>query len=66
MDLGSSPLRVLFRQASDQNTNLIGDLRPAAPWARPPTPVEAKPGPVPADDSLGLHDEEDIGPPDHR
>ena len=62
VNLGSAPGRVLFRQAPDQNTNLFGDLRPAALRAGPPPPVEAKPGPVSADDCLGLHDDEDVGP----
>ena len=62
VDLGGSPIRVLFSQASDQNTNLIGDLRAATAWPGSPTPVETETGAVPADDRLGLHDEEDVGP----
>ena len=62
VDLWGSPVRVLFRQASDQNTNLIGDLRSAAAWPGSPTPVETEIGAVPADDGLGLHDDEDVGP----
>ena len=62
VDSGGSPIRALFRQASDQNTNLIGDLRSAAAGPGTPPPVETKTGAVPADDGLGLHDDEDVGP----
>jgi hypothetical protein len=62
VNLGSAPGRVLFRQASDQNTNLIADLRLAAPRPGSPTPVETKTGAVPADDGLGLDDDKDVGP----
>src|ERR1035437_228978 len=62
VDLGGSPIRVLIGQASDQNTNLIGDFRSAAAWPGSPTPVQTETGAVPADDGLGLHDDEDIGP----
>jgi hypothetical protein len=62
VDLWGSPVRVLVRQASDQNTNLIGDLRSAATWPGSPTPVETETGAVLADDGLGLHDDEDVGP----
>jgi len=48
VDLWGCPIRVLFRQASDQNTNLIGDLRPATAWRGSPTPVETKTGAVPS------------------
>ena len=61
VDLGGSPAQVLFRQASDQNTNLVVDLWSAAAWPGAPTPVETEAGAVPADDGLGLHDEEDVG-----
>ena len=60
VDLWGSPVRVLFRQASDQNTNLIGDLRSAAVWAGTPATVEAGARAMLADDSLWLHDDEDV------
>ena len=56
------PVRVLFRQAPDRNTNLIGDLRPAAQRPAAPPPVETETGAVPANDGLGLHDDQDFGP----
>jgi hypothetical protein len=62
VDLGGSPVQVLFRQASDQNPNLIGELRPATAWPGSPTPVETETGAAPADDGLGIHDDEDAGP----
>ena len=62
VDFGGAPAYILFRQASDEATNLLGDLRPAAPRAGPPAPVEAKPGSAPARDGCGLHDNEDVGP----
>jgi hypothetical protein len=62
VDLGGPPIRVLFRQASDQNTNHISDLRSAAAGLGMPPPVGTKTGAVPADDGLWLHDDEDAGP----
>ena len=62
VDLGGSPVRVLFGQATDQTPDLLGDLRPAAARPGSPTPVETKTGAVPADDGLGLDDDEDVGP----
>ena len=47
VDFGGSLIRVLFRQASDQNTNLISDLRSAAAGPGTPPPVETKIGAVP-------------------
>src|SRR5215831_5679156 len=68
MDLRRSPLRILVRQASDQNSNFYGDSRPAAEWPGSSAPIEAKAGAMPADHSLGFHDDEDIRPatPDAR
>ena len=62
VDLGGSPVRVLLRQASDQNTNLIGDLWPAPLPPGSPTPVTLKTCAAPADNSPGLHNDEHIGP----
>jgi hypothetical protein len=62
MDLRRSPLGILVRQASDQNSNFQGDSRPAAEWLGSPAPIEAKASAMPTDHSLGLHDNEDIRP----
>jgi hypothetical protein len=39
MDFRRSPIRILFRQSSDQPPDLRGDLRPAAAGPGSPTPV---------------------------
>ena len=57
----SAPVGVLFRQATDQNSHLVADLRPAAARPGPPSPVQAKAGTVPSDDRLRLDDDEDVG-----
>ena len=62
VDLGGSPIRVLFHQTSDEVTNLFGDPRPAAPWLEAPAPVAAETGAMPADHTLRLYDHEDISP----
>jgi hypothetical protein len=62
MDLGRSPIAILLRQASDQLTNLRGDLRSAAACPRAPTPVEPETRAVPADDGLRLHDDKNVSP----
>src|SRR5215472_13516272 len=62
MDFGRSPTGVLLRQAPDQPTHLLGDLRSAAARPGTPAPIEAETSAVPADDGLGLDDDEDVGP----
>jgi hypothetical protein len=55
VDFGRSPVRVLVRQASDQLTYLLRDLRSATLAAGTPTPIETEAGAVPSDDRLRLH-----------
>jgi hypothetical protein len=62
MDLGGTPVWVLFCQAPDQIADFIGDLRPPAARAGPPAQVQPKSRAMPADDGLWLDDGEDIGP----
>lgn len=62
VDPRGAPIRVLLCQASDQNTNLIANLRSAAAWPGSPTPIELEAGAVPTDHGLGLDDEQDVGP----
>jgi hypothetical protein len=62
VDLGGSPVWLLFRQASDQSADLLGDLRPARGTTRAPAPVQAKPRAMPADDGLWFHDDKDVPP----
>jgi hypothetical protein len=55
-------IRVLLCQASDQHTNLIGDLRPTVAWPGFSPSVDTETGTVPAGNGLGLHDDKDVGP----
>ena len=61
VDLRRSPVRVLVRQASDQTSDLLRDLRSATVAAGTPMPIEPEAGAVPSDDRLGLDDDEAIG-----
>src|SRR6202161_4615274 len=58
----SSPILVLLRQSSDQNANLLGDLRSSAEWPGSPAPIETEAGAVPADHGFGFHQDQDIRP----
>ena len=62
VDLRGSPTLVLVRQAPDQNANLLGDLRSAAPRPGSPAPIEPEAGAVPADHGVGLHEDQDVRP----
>ena len=62
VDLGGSPVWVLFRQASDQTADLPGHLRPARGTTRPPAPVQPKTRAMPAGDGLWFHDGKDVSP----
>jgi hypothetical protein len=53
---------VLLCQSSDQNANLLGDLRSSAEWSRSPAPIETEAGAVPADHGFGIHQDQDIRP----
>lgn len=61
MNSRSTPTRVLFSQAANQRSDFRGCSRPAAVSLRPPPPEESESRPVPADDRLGLHDDQHIG-----
>src|SRR5262245_32395591 len=50
MDFRRAPVGVLLRQAPNQDTNFLGDLRPAATRPRFPTPIKPKSSPMPTDD----------------
>src|SRR5579862_6501184 len=60
VDLRGPPVRVLIRQASDKCANLRADLWSASLRPGTPSPVKAEARTVPADNSLGLHDDENI------
>jgi hypothetical protein len=62
VDFGDFPTRILRRQAPDQRPDLLRDSWPAATGPGTPAPVQPKTGPVPADDGVGLDDDEDVGP----
>jgi len=62
VDLRSSPTLILLRQSLDQNANLHGNLRSAAAWPGSPAPIETEAGAVPADHSVGFHENQDVGP----
>ena len=51
---------VLLRQSSDQNANLLGDLRSSAEWPGSPAPIETQAGAVPADHGVGFHQDQDF------
>src|SRR4051812_9578830 len=48
-----APKRVFDAHPPDQRAQLRVDLRSSSWWARPPTPVAAKTGPVPTHERLG-------------
>jgi hypothetical protein len=52
--------RVFDAHPPDQYTQLRVDLRSPSPWARHPTPVAAKAGPVPTHERLGPDDCENL------
>ena len=60
MDPRRTPKRVGEAHIPDQLTNFERDLRSAAASARLPSPEQAKPGPVPADDRLRLDDQQGV------
>jgi len=63
VDLRCAPADILLCHPADEITNLSGDPRPATPRSGSPEPVETEAGAVPADDGLGLDDDQNVGPP---
>src|ERR1700704_4256972 len=55
-----APKRVFDAHPPDQRAHLRVDLRSPSQWARLPTPVATKTGPVPTHERLGLDDREDL------
>src|ERR1700676_1467168 len=62
MDPGRPPVRILRRQATDQDPNLLADPRPAPAMSGSPAPVEAKACSMPPDHGLRFHDEQPVRP----
>ena len=60
MDTRRSPKRVLDVHPPDQRTEVRLDLGPPFPWARFPTPIAAKAGPMPPHERLRLNDRDDL------
>src|ERR1700716_2185844 len=58
MDTRRAPKRIFDAHPPDQNAQLRLDLRSPSQWARLPTPVAAKAGPVPTHERLGPDDSE--------
>ena len=55
-----APKRVFDAHPPDQRAQLRVDLRSPSQWARLPTPVATKAGPVPTHERLGPDDREDL------
>src|ERR1700716_383223 len=60
MDTRRAPKRIFDAHPPDQNAQLRLDLRSPSQWARLPTPVAAKAGPVPTHQRLGTDDRENL------
>src|SRR6266404_3095417 len=60
VDAWRAPKRVLHAHPPDQYAQLRFDLRSPSQWARLPTPVAAKAGPVPTHERLGPDDCENL------
>src|SRR6202021_1596522 len=60
VDAWRAPKRILDAHPPDQRAQLRVDLRPPSQWARLPTPVRAKAGPVPTHERLGPDDCENL------
>ena len=58
--IGRSPKRVLDAHPPDQRAKVRLDLRPPSPWARFPTPITAKAGPMPPHERPRLNDHDDL------
>src|ERR1700687_1290449 len=55
-----APKQILHTHPPDQRAQLRVDLRSPSQWARLPTPVAAKAGPMPTHARLGRDDREDL------
>jgi hypothetical protein len=60
MDTWRAPKRIFHAHPPDQDAQLRFDLRSPSQWARLPTPVAAKTGPMPTDQLLGPDDRENL------
>src|SRR5260221_3082538 len=60
VDAWRAPKRIFDAHPADQYAQLRVDLRSPSPWARLPTPVAAKAGPMPTEERLGPEDCENL------
>src|SRR3984893_17382034 len=60
VDAWRAPKRIFDAHPADQYAQLRVDLRSPSPWARLPTPVATKAGPVPTQERLGPDDCENL------
>src|SRR5712671_85311 len=60
VDAWRAPKRIFDAHSPDQRAQLRFDLRSPSQWARLPTPVAAKAGPVPTHERLGPDDCENL------
>src|ERR1700694_3690312 len=60
VDAWRAPKRIFDAHPPDQRAQLRVDLRSPSQWARLPTPVAAKAGPMPTHERLGPDDREDL------
>src|ERR1700723_1102185 len=60
VDAWRAPKRIFDAHPADQSAQLRVDLRSPSQWARLPTPVTAKAGPMPTHERLGSDDPEDL------
>src|ERR1700676_334323 len=60
VDAGRAPKRIFDAHPLDQRAQRSVDLRSPSQWARLPTPVAAKAGPVPTHERLGPDDCENL------
>src|SRR6202022_1640416 len=60
VDAWRAPKRIFDAHPPDQYAQLRVDLRPPSLWARLPTPVAAKAGPMPTHERLGPDDWENL------
>src|SRR5258708_3060275 len=60
VDAWRAPKRIFDAHPADQYAQLRVDLRSPSPWARLPTPVAAKAGPMPTKERLGPDDCENL------
>ena len=61
MNLGCTPIGILFGQAGDQVPKFLGNSGSAATRSGAPAPVEAEAGALQSDDGFVFDEEEDIG-----